>query len=339
VNKALKWLLSIIGAMALMVGLLWFDSVHRATRGIDAIEEQVRHDILDARSRPTAIDLIRTLNLTAEEILEVSPLPNDFDVRSAAGFRFEEGNSGQYFTIRDRLNFKAGRSPSRAWTMRQVMASLVVLQLAFREAGTHASGIDNAFTKRTLLKYRDLLCADAIETADLRTMVLVLEHLEKSRLTEKQILENQRILDRMEVLHVFRARSDPLCFVQESPCWRELYSWRILTAKSLLQVSEGRFEGDLHLSHGHFFQGNRVSYMHPEAVDGLAMARVATSIRLFQTDKARMPASLSDLVPEYLPAIPSLSAQNQKPLSLEANFTGTYKPKNPGDLVWPIIPR
>jgi hypothetical protein len=62
--------------------------------------------------------------------------------------------------------------------------------------------------------------------------------LEAGRQTILDFVKNESLANRVQLLEVLKSRSDPGGAIDRGPCWKELYSWRLLIAKSIAQERE-----------------------------------------------------------------------------------------------------
>jgi hypothetical protein len=209
-----------------------------------------------------------------------------------------------------------------------------------------------------LQAWKSALAAPGQEKTALRRRFEAMEAIHASRPSLREFVNSEKIIEQLELLRVWNSKTDPSGFITRPPCWRELFSWRPLIAKSLNQVETfaretavllqtpegyGQPDWDRHLSEDVHYDQASVQHWKDQGpseaaeVTLWALARSATAIALFRAEKGRDPSSLAEVVPEYLPSIPCASPGN-RPIEYREGFLQPTPPKDVSYEQWYLSP-
>lgn len=338
-KKAWKWTLAAIGIPLLCLGLLAVDTWFRARSSLAAHEQRLANDISEHRSRNKSIPLPPVPAASKEE-LEALPCPYESflsDEESLGGL--ERGHAGQW-----ELRFSRAPAVWRLWptpelTLDQALTAMAVTLHTYREGGFSAHEAKVRYEEGILRALLRAIADYRLKPGDLRRIQERVDELLAARVPLREFVNGQHLLDRAEVLRVIPTQSDPTALIREPPGWKDLYSWRILIAKSLNQLEEEFLAlrepaaddpfSDLNSNSSYAALGLRaglgdrgfprrrwlttsslssdlrsVHSSERHCLHHWQLARLAAALQRFVGEEAREPRELTELVPKYLPAIP-----------------------------------
>jgi hypothetical protein len=210
VKKAWKWALVVAALPVACIALLWIDSYYRAVAAIRAEDERLARDIAAARSRRAG--------------------PQDPTFPLEAGHSGERGARLALYVLSMR-EFKS-TSP------RAILSDLAALRSRMSEGGYGTQLFRRAVEIGDLSRLREVLENSTIQELELRRISKALDQLEATRPTIEQCIFDEYLLDRAEVLRVIHRKEDPYGMILRPPGWRDFFSWRILTAKTLRELDD-----------------------------------------------------------------------------------------------------
>ena len=200
-KRAWKWVAALVGIPALCVVAFWIDATSRAEAAIRAEEERLAKDIAAFRAR----------------------LPAPQDPAAPA----EKGHASRKLASEPALEAKSAD---------EVLARLGTLRRRFTEGGFQVDWIRTYAERGCLIRLRDL--AKHARPEEKARIAAALDPLEAARPTFEDVLTGEHLLDRVEVLRVYRQKEDRLPIMARGPDWRELFSWRILIARTLRELDD-----------------------------------------------------------------------------------------------------
>jgi len=325
-----KWVLGGIFALTGGAVLFWLDILHRAEEAIAAHERQIREDIAELRRRPNLKEVLRSRPLTHDTLHDLGERGGLVDVPAGRWLSYEQEVETREEIEKVGWDWLRMGFEERDWTPETILTCLIANQEAFREGGWGAWHAMRENRLQLLNAWRQLLVSKPPTADQLRE---VHEGLALLEATEPREAETDRIdclLKGLDILHVIHQRADPTNVFTRDPCWRELFSWRILAAKSLRQLRlDPKGGGDPH------FPPRSTGGTSESTPTVWGVARTATAIALFRAEKGYFPDVLEELVPEYVPETPRDS--EGIPIRLEDYFLD----RPPGSAVpwdqWPLI--
>jgi len=295
-RRALKLVLATLGLMAGAAALLVWDSIARADRALDANEARLATEIAALRARYP---------------------------RKAEGFRFEMGHAGH---DADKQPVTEALSRRIHYPFERLTADQIVESLATIESTLHEGGYEIVMYRRHVeSKALRELCRAVREEKEPRRIAEALDRILALHPTVPDIVDGEHLLDRREVLNVIRRRSDPTRILRRRPGWKELFSWKILVAKALVQVDD--FAREIHATDPQPFWSEKWHELPDDPPDTLVRSRlrswaevpreeetrlradgtftrVVVALCRYKAEKGRVAEKLEDLVPEFLPQIP-----------------------------------
>jgi hypothetical protein len=338
-NKARKSVLAIGILIVIAFGVLAGDAVRRAGTALERRRERLREEIASLRARPTSTDLLRTINLDAGPMKELSPQARKMTASPEHRLHYEQGLIDQYkfFHGPPRALGSVFNPGKETWTPASVIAVLSISQEGCREGGYEAF-LFRQYNERTALnRWKDLLCKTPGDPSELRRVHEALGQLLATRPTLEEVQRGEVILLKLCLLNVLRNRQDAEGLYRRGPCWREFYSWRILMVKTLDQLDdEAGGDGDKHLRGD--FRLEDEAFKDGDLLDQWKLARVATAIALYRVEKGADIATLQDLVPNLLPELPKLGADSHPP-AIELFRERLPGVENWSSQSWPVLRR
>ena len=337
-RKPLKVALGLIGVILAAGGVLTLDAHRRAQRSIAEHELRLSREIEQARSHPTCDALLR----------RNSPNPR----RRAS---FDQSAEARWDSLGDYWK----RLPFPARFEEDMLHELAELQESARECGVFGWSAYLQADNMVLKAWESALATAEQDRATLRRRFEALEALYAARPSLREFVASEKMIEKIELLRLWRQKADPTAFMQQPPCWRELFSWRILIAESLNHVDDfARLTDVLHgfpvaCEHAEWesLYQQDVHYDReipcrwkeegpPAAAHGTrwAVARAATAVALFRLEKGRDPAGLSELVPLYLRAIP-VTVPSGDWIEFKGGAVGSSQSKDPGSEPWSLFRR
>lgn len=297
-KKSLKMILGGLGVVLTLCGGIWRDALRRAENSISEHELRLPEEIARARARPAC-----------EALLGRTPPPGEF----------EKNREDRW----DGLGDYWGRHPAPARFEEAMLVELARSQQVSRESGFWGWSAYRHAENTVLLAWKRALGRQ--DRSTLRRRFEALEALYAARPPLEEFVTSEKILQEIDFLRVLRRKEDPSGLIGRPPCWRELFSWRILIAKSLAHAGdlaretaallrspegcghpawEALFDGDSHYGLEAGRQWKDQAPIEAAELTLWSMARAATAVALFRLERGRDPGSLSELVPLYLREIP-----------------------------------
>jgi len=336
-KRALKWTLILLGVPALAAGALAVDARRRALHVIETQEQRLQGEIAALRAKRRRSRLLEGRDLSG---LDRLPCPSDSFAAGDVGI--ELGHTGQdslkAMRVREALSLyqRATRHPTPL-RPDELLTVFGVTERCFGEGGFRAYSWRHLFDTKALDSLGRLLVQPGVGVADLEQIRAALDALLAARPALEDVLQAEHLLDRAEVLRVYRARNDDYGMLQQAPGVPEGFSWRVLVVKALNQLDDrraalfdaaspsleewGKKAGPLARQvnlEGAYTRSNlvtnAVSIIETErlALCHWRFVQVAAAVALFRAEKRREPGSLQDLVPEYFPELP-VNAYDGKP--------------------------
>jgi len=327
VKKSLKVVLGISGAALLLCGVVWRDTLRTAENTISEHERRLPEEIARARAHPKCSALLGKTSPQGEFEKNREDRwdgPGDYWTQHPAPARFEE----------------------------EMFVELARTQEAAREGGSLGWFAYLRAENTVLLAWKRALRGQ--DRSTLRRRFEALEALYAARPALEEFVTSEKILQKIDFLRVLRRKADPSGLVDRPPCWRELYSWRILIAKSLTHVEdlaretvalhrspegcghpewEALFDGDIHYGVETGRQWKDQAPFEAGQQTLWSLARAATAVALFRLERGRDPDSLSELVPLYLRKIPVTRPGGNR-LEFQGGFVGAGESKDAGSDPW-----
>jgi hypothetical protein len=210
-----------------------------------------------------------------------------------------------------------------------------------------------------LTAWEAALAAAGQDKVTLRRRWDALEALYASRLSIREGVASEKIIQKIELMRLWRAKADPTSFMQDPPCWRELYSWRILIAKSLNHIEdfarqtdmllgypepcerpewESLYWQDVHFNRDLSHRWKEEILSESTARTRWSVARTASAVALFRLEKGRDPAGVDELVPLYLRDVPRTFPSGDR-IEFEDGAVGARKSADPGSELWHLFGR
>ncbi len=313
-KRAWKYTLAATGIPLLCFGGLALDAYFRAVATIDA------HDARLAADRAAA---------------RIGHPPKAPD-----SYSFEDGHSGRD-SARDSLLDESILEPQRGWSPLSILQPLELMQSHFREAGYVAARRRSSFEERELRRFQGFLTGQLLLPDQLRDLAQSFDRLRSTSPTAAEVITAEHLRDRAEVLGVLHRKRDPYGMIRRPPGWREFYSWRILIAKTLLELDD-HYRQVLplasSLSRKDEMAAGRLSetarkeeglartHLRSEVRDVLRIEReraadwqlthLAMAISCFRAEVGRDPEKLAELVPDYISEVP-VSLFDGRPCQIE----------------------
>jgi len=362
-KRTLKWTLLLLGVPALIVGGVAVDSRRRALHVIEAQEQRLQSDIAALRARRRHSRLLDGRDLSS---LDRLPCPSDsFTGHGLLEIGTEQGHSGQDSLKATRLQemttvaVRAGRHPTPL-RPDEILTVFAVTERCFSEGGFEAYAARRFFDTRALDALGQALVQPGVGVAELERIRSALDELLAARPPIDDILEQEHLLDRTEVLRVYTTRSDGHAMMLQGPGVAEGFSWRVLVVKALNQLDDRRGEllqaksasleawekkaRELGLrvqQEGAYTRSNLVTNAESiidaerRALGHWRFAQVAAAIALFQAEKRREPGSLQDLVPDYFAELP-VNPYDGKPFDYRDGTLRTTASSAGPSFAWPL---
>jgi hypothetical protein len=300
VKKAYKYTLAAVGIPLLCFGGLALDSYYRAVSAIAAHDARLAKDIAAMRTRHS---------------------PQPMNVHP-----FEDGHSRRNSDDVRRFGVLDRRRPS---SPDEALNLLESAQARLREGGYEAFYERKGLEVWMLTHFLDLLRERPLPAGELRDLSRSLDRIHSNRPTVSDIITGEHLLDRAEILNVLHLKRDPSGMIRRPPGWREFFSWRILIAKTLLQLDDHyreilplasvpRQDREKAVSQWSAWSEDEGvtsrTYLRTDADRMLRHERTAAAewhfthlvmaLLLFQSERGRDPQELQELVPDYLPCQP-----------------------------------
>jgi len=297
VKKAWKYTLAAVGIPLLCFGGLALDSYYRALSAIAAHDARLASDILSARMGYP---------------------------RGKNALSFEDGHSGP-----NSARLRAVDAAMLAGKRRELLRPMEEAQVHFREGGYVAADQRYHFEIGALRGLQGMLNTRRLLAEELRELYGSFDRVRSARPTVADIITGEHLLDRIEVLNEFQLKRNPYRMIRRPPGWRELFSWRILISKTLLELDE-HYRQILPLASLPYPEAQKAAsewatWREKEEVRGRTVLRIkaervihnerllsaeweltrlALALSLFQAEKGRDPQHLNELIPDYLPSLP-----------------------------------
>jgi hypothetical protein len=329
-KRSRKWVL--LGVLALTLGavVFWVDILHRADEAIKAHERAIVEEFSEMRRRPTLKELLLRRTLTHVTLHDLGEKGGLVDVPAGHWLSYGHDDDTRREIQACAYYWLTGEDRNGNWTPESILTCLMANQEVLREGGWAAWQIRWENRNQLLEAWKQLLISKPPTATELRE---VHEGFAMLEATEPRVEWSARIeclIAGFDAIRVLRRRGDPTHLFVRGPCWRELFSWRILVAKSLQQLRlDPGGSNDCHL------MSLPSAGATGQSTTPWPIARTATAIALFHAEKGYYPDVLEELVPEYLREVPH--GPDGAPLRLEDYFLD----RPPGSAVpwdqWPLI--
>lgn len=337
-KKSLKVVLGACGTIFILCGGVWLDALRRANKSISEHESRLAEEIARARAYPAR-----------EALLEKMPHPSG----RKQGFEKEREQRwedlGQYWY--------AHSNP--ALFEEEMILELARTREEARECGFQGWAADLRAETTLLGSWKTALQAAGQDRITLRRRFEALNVLCAMRPSLEGFVTSEKIIEKIDLLRVLRRKSDPSGIFERSPCWREMFSWRILIAKSLTHVEDiARQTAALYRSsdagvreewftlfdeHVHYPAQTNFTWLNQEAVEAMertlwSVSGASTAVALFRLERGRDPESLSELVPLYLPEVPVTYPSGDR-IEFRGGSVGAAQSKDAGAEPWHLFGR
>lgn len=337
-KKALRWFGLSLLILAGLLGLLAWDMVRRAKASIDAHEEKLTSDIRSLRARHAA--WINPLGpaprydlLLGQCELQWHNLPTESDLAELRrhGVYYPYESAPRYL---DWGNFPYAyqfKSPVSKLQWDEILAGLAMIQDSRRGGGLSRASRRASMESRLIDHVRVNLPALKGSPAELRGFAEKMDALDRSRPTIAEALDGEFALARARVLSVIRDRNNDHGYLEEPPGWTSLFFWRVHISRTLNQLAYVHWRlGELQrlpsadvysqfkslaaeLSDERDWPPVVSELSHYDSIwedelrcrDDWIMLRMAVAIVRFRAERGALPPALQDLVPEFLPAVPT----------------------------------
>lgn len=333
-KKAWKWLLGVVTVIVLSLAFVVGDAFRRAVNAIELQEDLLRKDVATLRQKARPVPLLPQPPLSFEEL---SKLPCPANEHLNPEPRLEEGHRsttvsrwGIFHHWIDSFSQREEdllRHLNKWYALDQYLAALAVTLDTYRPGGFGAHEARHSFETAILNDLSLVLAGPNVRADERKTVLEKLDQLLAARAPVDEFIAGEFLLDRAEVLKVIPTQGDPTVMMNRGPEWREGYSWRILVAKSLNQLSDdydGIREPDpyeiprpatgfgmLQAADSRILTRSRlksdarsVILSDRRALTYWHAARLVAALLLFREEKGREPKDLAELAPAYLPKIP-----------------------------------